>query len=83
MVVAEDVPDIEAKLSALSPANPVAIIENRAYAGSGEIYWMQFVNRGFFDDQGQLVEIQAVGISSAARTVSRKRTTLCSSVSPN
>jgi PAS domain S-box-containing protein len=61
MVVAEDLPAVEAKLSTLSSANPVVVVENRSYAGNGEIRWMQFVNRGFFDEQGQLVEIQAVG----------------------
>lgn len=59
--VGEDVPTIEAKLRTLSPANPVVVIENRVYAASGEVRWMQFVNRGFFDPQGRLDEIQSVG----------------------
>ena len=52
---------IEARLATLSPANPVVDIENRAMVASGEMRWMQFVNRAFFDDQGRLLEIQAVG----------------------
>lgn len=59
--VPEDLPLIEAKLRTLSPANPVVVIENRVYSGTGEVRWMQFVNRGFFDAAGQLVEVQAVG----------------------
>jgi PAS domain S-box-containing protein len=56
-----DVPLIEAKLRDMNPQNPVVVIENRVYAGSGEVRWMQFVNRGFFDANGVLVETQAVG----------------------
>ncbi len=57
----EDVPVIEAKLRMLSPSTPVVVVENRVYSGLGEIRWMQFVNRAFFDTQGQLVETQSVG----------------------
>jgi two-component system sensor histidine kinase UhpB len=59
--VAEDLPMIEAKLRTLSPSNPIVVIENRVHSGSGEVRWMQFVNRGFFDADGKLVETQAVG----------------------
>jgi two-component system, NarL family, sensor histidine kinase UhpB len=57
----EDVAMIEERLALLSPANPVVVIENRVYSGAGEIRWMQFVNRAFYDDAGTLQEIQAVG----------------------
>ena len=60
-VVPEDLPKIKALLRTLSPAHPVVVIENRVYSGSGEVRWMQFVNRGFFDAAGRLVETQAVG----------------------
>lgn len=59
--VPEDIPGVEEKLKAMSPARPVVIIENRVYSGSGKIHWMQFVNRGFFDARGKLLEIQSVG----------------------
>jgi PAS domain S-box-containing protein len=58
---ADDLPMIEAKLATLSPVNPVVIIENRVYSGTGELHWFQFVNRGFFDAQGRLLESQGVG----------------------
>jgi len=61
MAVAEDLPRIEARLQRLSPDNPVEIVENRSHAGDGSIRWMQFVNRGFFDKNGELREIQTVG----------------------
>lgn len=57
----EDVPMIEEQLGAISPGNPVVVIENRVYSGLGDVRWMQFINRGFFDDDGRLTEMQAVG----------------------
>ena len=59
--VSEDLPLIETKLQQLTPDTPTVIIENRVYDVSGEIHWMQFVNRGFFDEQGELLETQSVG----------------------
>jgi PAS domain S-box-containing protein len=59
--VDEDVNSVEEKLLTLSPTNPTVIIENRVRSGQGNIHWMQFVNKGFFDPQGKLVEIQSVG----------------------
>lgn len=58
---------IEAQLASLSPAHPLVVIENRVSSGSGELHWMQFVNRAFFDDDGGLVEIQSVGRDITAR----------------
>ncbi len=60
VALSEDLGIIEEKLETLSEDNPIVIIENRVYSGSGEIRWMQFVNRGFFSQEGQLIEIQSV-----------------------
>jgi two-component system, NarL family, sensor histidine kinase UhpB len=57
----EDLPLVERELCALAPSRPVVVIENRVRSGRGEIRWIQFVNRGFFDADGRLVEIQSVG----------------------
>jgi PAS domain S-box-containing protein len=57
----EDLTIIQGKLQTLSPTNPIAIIENRVVSSKGDIHWMQFVNRGFFDLHGNLMEIQSVG----------------------
>lgn len=59
--VPDDVPEIERKLATLSPSNPAMDTENRVYDGKGNVRWMQFVNRGFYDELGQLTEIQSVG----------------------
>ncbi len=61
VVFSADVPIIEEKLGTMSVSNPVVVIENRVYSGTGKVLWMQFVNSGFFDKDGRLVEIQSVG----------------------
>jgi PAS domain S-box-containing protein len=57
----DDLPLINEKLQTLSPDNPVITIENRVIVGDGGIRWGQFVNRAFFDECSQLLEIQSVG----------------------
>jgi len=57
----DDVPMIEEQLRAMSPSNPVVVIENRIFSGQGEVCWMQFVNRGFYDQEGRLIQVQSVG----------------------
>jgi PAS domain S-box-containing protein len=57
----DDVDLVEVQLRALSPMTPTVVIENRVFSGSGEARWVQFANRGFFNDAGQLIEIQSVG----------------------
>ncbi|GFO54940.1 hypothetical protein GMSM_19470 [Geomonas sp. Red276] len=57
----EDLPLVLERLSTLSCDNPVVTVENRVHTGSGEVRWMQFVNRGIFDEKGRLVETQGVG----------------------
>jgi len=57
----DDVPMIETRLAEMTPGNPVINIENRVFAADGSVRWMHFVNRGFYDESGGLVEIQAVG----------------------
>lgn len=69
----EDLPRIQAELGVLSPSHPVVVIENRVYAAGGEIRWMQFVNRGLFDADSRLVEIQSVGRDITDRKQAEER----------
>jgi PAS domain S-box-containing protein len=62
-----DLPQVEAQLQTVTPDNPVVTIENRVYSGSGAVHWMQFVNRGIFNNTGRLVEIQSVGRDISTR----------------
>ena len=48
-------------LDALTPDHPVASREHEVVAPGGEIRWHQWRDRGFFDEQGRVVEYQAVG----------------------
>jgi PAS domain S-box-containing protein len=57
----DDVLTIQQKLATLAQSQPVVILENRVFGADGRMRWMQFVNRGFFDANGRLVEIQSVG----------------------
>ncbi len=57
----EDVVGIEARLSRMSVTNPLVVIENKVIDGTGRVLWMEFVNRGLYDLNGNLTEIQAVG----------------------
>ena len=57
----DDLAKVEADLAKMSPENPVVHIENRVTDAIGQVRWMEFVNRGFYEPNGALREIQAVG----------------------
>lgn len=57
----DDLAGIEKALGTLTPEHPIAMVENRVYSGTGQVHWMQFVNRAFFEPDGRLREIQSVG----------------------
>ena len=61
VVVPDDLPGVRQKLAEMTPEQPVVRIENRVFDGSGRVRWMEFVNRGFYDPDGTLREVQAVG----------------------
>jgi len=61
IVYQDDLSRVNAELFKLSLENPVVMIENRVYSSDRQVRWMQFSNRGLFDADGQLVEIQSVG----------------------
>ncbi len=69
----DDVPRIQQELSALTPENPVVMIENRVVLDDGRIRWAQFTNRGFFGPDGALVEIQSVGRDITERKEAEER----------
>ena len=54
-------PISEAFLAAITPENPVASIEHQVAGAAGEVRWMEWTDRGFFDERGRVVEFQAVG----------------------
>ncbi|MBN1688521.1 MAG: PAS domain S-box protein [Candidatus Omnitrophica bacterium] len=60
-ILEEDRQKVKKRLAKLSRKNPVAIHEQRILTAKGDIRWEQWANRGIFDKQGRLVEIQGVG----------------------
>jgi PAS domain S-box-containing protein len=48
-------------LASITPDHPVATCEHQVVAPGGEIRWQQWTDRGFFDEQGRVVEYQSVG----------------------
>jgi PAS domain S-box-containing protein len=51
----------EAFLAAITPESPVTSTEQQVTGAGGEVRWMEWTDRGFFDDRGRVVEFQAVG----------------------
>ncbi len=56
----EDQAAIDRCMAALTPENPIGMVEHRVIA-KGKVRWMQWVNRAIYDNDGKLVELQAVG----------------------
>ncbi|NLI82102.1 MAG: PAS domain S-box protein [Deltaproteobacteria bacterium] len=48
-------------IASLSMQNPVATIEHEVVTSGGEIRWQQWTDLAIFDDEGNIVDIQAVG----------------------
>jgi signal transduction histidine kinase len=49
------------QLAQLGVDQPVVMIENRVLSADGTVHWMEFSNRGFFEPDGRLAQIQSVG----------------------
>ena len=71
--VEDDLSLIESGLRMLNAKNPVVVVENRVHDGKGQVRWMQFVNRGFYDAQGELLEMQSVGRDVTERVLAEQR----------
>ncbi len=52
---------VVASITGLTRENPTGVIEHRVIKSDGEIAWQQWTNRAIFDDQGKVIEYQAVG----------------------
>jgi PAS domain S-box-containing protein len=49
------------KFASLTPEHPVATDEHPVIVPDGSIRWHRWTDRGFFDAEGRLIEVQAVG----------------------
>ncbi len=57
----EDRDLVQKHITGLSQTNPVGTVEHRIILPDGQIRWQQWTDRAIFDQQGRLVEFQAVG----------------------
>jgi len=65
-----DMPSFRERLMALTPENPVLAGVERTLMSDGDIRWQEWIDRGIFDQRGELVEIQSIG-----RDVTERRRT--------
>jgi PAS domain S-box-containing protein len=52
---------IREKIRLLTPDNPIATEIHESITGSGELRWQEWTDRGIFDSQGNLLELQSTG----------------------
>lgn len=60
-IAEEDRSQVSDSLSLLSVQQPVRSIEHRMIAPDGAIRWFSWIDRGFFNKDGELTEVQSVG----------------------
>jgi PAS domain S-box-containing protein len=61
LVAEKDRELIRQKISALTPEHPVATDVHRSLRPNGETSWQEWTDRGIFNAEGRLVELQSVG----------------------
>lgn len=49
------------KIQRLTPENPVEVDEHEEILPDGRHVWLRWIDRGIFDENGRLVEVQSVG----------------------
>lgn len=54
--------EVKKKLSWLSVENPINVYEHQVVNSNGEICWQRWTDQAFFDGNGNIVEIQSVGV---------------------
>ena len=57
----DDIALVQRELARMTPSEPIVVVENRVFDGEGRLRWMEFLNRGFYDPDGTLVEFQSIG----------------------
>ncbi len=57
----DDITLVQDHFKTLSVLQPEKTIQHRVYLSDGKIYWQEWCGRALFDQQGKLIEYQAVG----------------------
>ncbi len=60
-ILPDDIPAVFDKLMSLTKENPVITGVERNVMADGEIRWLEWTDRGIFDQNGKLTEIQSMG----------------------
>jgi PAS domain S-box-containing protein len=63
----EDLEKTKQRIAGLTPEQPTVTGENRTASLDDEMRWVQWTDRGIFDDNGRLVELQSAGRDITAR----------------
>lgn len=61
-VPAEEWAEIRSYLSTLGPQNPTSTYEHRVVTPEGQLRWQRWTDRAIWDDTGQVIELQSVGV---------------------
>jgi len=61
LIPAEDQAVIQKQQAALRPDHPIVVYEHRVMKPDGRLAWQQWTDRAIFDENGLLIELQAVG----------------------
>lgn len=61
LVADEDRPSIVNKIKSFTPENPVATEVHRAIRPDGSLSWQQWTDRAIFNQEGEIIELLAVG----------------------
>ncbi len=61
LISEEDHERVQAYFASLGREKPSSTHEHRVIAAGGEVRWQQWTNKAIFDEQGNVVEFQAVG----------------------
>lgn len=54
-------------LRSFTPQRPVISYEHQAITADGQLHWQNWIDRAFFDDQGNILEYQSIGIDITER----------------
>jgi PAS domain S-box-containing protein len=63
----DDLAAVRRRIAALSPEHPASTGEHRVVRPDGTIGWNRWTDRAFFDAEGNIVELQSVGLDVTER----------------
>lgn len=72
-LAAEDWDKLQSEINQLTPNSPVRSGENRVLLSDGEIAWQDWLDRGIFDQNGALIEVQSVGRDISKRKIAEEK----------